>query len=50
MEVFDNLFFTHKKEYVTWVIESKKEETKIKRIKSAAEKLENKSSNPSAKN
>ena len=39
-ETFDSLSFTHKKEYVKWIIESKKKETRIKRIKSAVEKLE----------
>jgi Bacteriocin-protection, YdeI or OmpD-Associated len=50
MKVFDNLSFTHKKEYVIWIVESKKDETRMKRIKSAVEKLENNLSNPSAKN
>ncbi len=36
---FENLSFTHKKEFVLWIINAKKEETRIKRLEQATEKL-----------
>jgi len=31
-EIFEKLSYTHKKEYVKWIIDAKKEETKIARL------------------
>ncbi len=39
---FENLAYTHRKEYVNWINEAKKEETRIKRMNTAIEKLANK--------
>ncbi|MBO9700759.1 MAG: YdeI/OmpD-associated family protein [Sporocytophaga sp.] len=36
---FENLSFTHKKEFVLWIISAKKEETRTKRLEQALEKL-----------
>ena len=36
---FDSLAFTHKREYVEWIISAKKEETKAKRLETTMEKL-----------
>jgi hypothetical protein len=36
---FDSLAFTHRREYVEWIIGAKKEETKKKRLTSTMEKL-----------
>ncbi|WP_028982229.1 YdeI/OmpD-associated family protein [Sporocytophaga myxococcoides] len=36
---FENLSFTHKKEFVLWIINAKKEETRTKRLEQATEKL-----------
>jgi hypothetical protein len=46
---FDGLAFTHKREYVTWIIEAKKSETRAKRIESALEKIVSSKKNPSEK-
>lgn len=37
--VFDKLPFTHRKEYVEWVITAKKDETRLKRVEGTIEKL-----------
>jgi len=37
--IFENLSFTHKKEFVLWIVTAKKEETRIKRLEQAVEKL-----------
>jgi hypothetical protein len=37
--VFDKLAPSHKKEYVTWIVEAKKAETRASRIEKAVEKL-----------
>ena len=36
---FDLLSFSHKKEYVKWITEAKKEETRARRIEKAIEML-----------
>jgi len=36
---FDNLSYSHKKEYVSWITEAKREETREKRIKTALQWL-----------
>jgi hypothetical protein len=46
---FDTLSFTNKKEYVEWIITSKKEETRKQRLKMALEKLLLHKKNPSEK-
>jgi uncharacterized protein YdeI (YjbR/CyaY-like superfamily) len=37
--VFDKLSFTHKREYVQWIVAAKKEETRMRRIEKTFEKL-----------
>jgi uncharacterized protein YdeI (YjbR/CyaY-like superfamily) len=39
---FDSLAFSHRKEYIQWIESAKKEETRIKRIEQAVEKLQHK--------
>jgi hypothetical protein len=46
---FDTLSFTNKKEYVTWIVEAKKPETRTKRAEAALEKMASKKKNPSEK-
>lgn len=36
---FDSLAFTHKREYVEWIISAKREETKARRLETTIEKL-----------
>ncbi|MFM2327489.1 MAG: hypothetical protein RIR31_1691 [Bacteroidota bacterium] len=36
---FESLAFTHKREYVEWIVSAKKEETKAKRLETTIEKL-----------
>lgn len=36
---FDSLAFSHKREYVEWIVSAKREETKIKRLEVTMEKL-----------
>lgn len=36
---FENLSFTHKKEFVLWIVTAKKEETRTKRLEQAVEKI-----------
>jgi hypothetical protein len=36
---FDSLAFSHKREYVEWIVSAKKEETKTKRLETTMEKL-----------
>ena len=38
-EVFDTLSFTNKKEYVEWIVTSRREETRNERIKGSVERL-----------
>jgi len=40
--VFDKLSYTHQKEYVTWINEAKKEETRLNRIMKTVEMLNQK--------
>jgi hypothetical protein len=46
---FDALSFTNKKEYVGWINQAKKAETRAKRVKESIEKLLNGKKNPSQK-
>lgn len=46
---FESLAFSHRKEYVDWIISAKKEETRSKRLKSTIEKLNSSIKNPHAK-
>jgi len=38
-DFFDSLAFTHKREYVEWIVSAKKEETKARRLETTMEKL-----------
>jgi len=46
---FDGLSFTNRREYVTWIVEAKKSETRTKRVTSALEKIMSNKKNPSEK-
>jgi hypothetical protein len=46
---FDQLSFTNRKEYVVWIVEAKKAETRTMRVTSALEKLVSNKKNPSEK-
>ncbi|HLH30376.1 MAG TPA: YdeI/OmpD-associated family protein [Terriglobia bacterium] len=46
---FDTLSFTNKKEYVVWIVEAKKAETRASRLTLALEKLVSSKKNPSEK-
>ncbi|MES2516214.1 MAG: YdeI/OmpD-associated family protein [Bacteroidota bacterium] len=39
---FDSLAYSHRKEYIMWITDAKKEETRLKRINQAIEKLASK--------
>ena len=43
---FNNLAFSHKREYVEWIVTAKREETRKERIKGTLERLEKKWKNP----
>lgn len=45
---FDSLSFTNRKEYVVWIVEAKKSETRANRVQAALEKMVSKKKNPSA--
>ena len=45
-DYFHSLAFSHKKEYIEWIVTAKKEETKIKRVEGTMERLEKKWKNP----
>lgn len=45
-EYFNGLAFSHKREYIEWIVSAKKEETRKKRIKGTLERLEKKWKNP----
>lgn len=45
-DYFHSLAFSHKKEYVEWIVEAKKEETRAKRIEGTLERLEKQWKNP----
>ena len=47
LEFFNTLSFTNKKEYVVWILDSKKEETRNKRLHATIEKLLKGAKNPS---
>lgn len=44
---FDSLSFTNRKEYVLWIVEAKKSETRANRVQGALEKMVSKKKNPS---
>ncbi len=46
---FDSLSFTNKKEYVVWIVDAKKSETRAKRVATALEKMVSNKKNPSEK-
>jgi len=46
---FDGLAFTHRKEYVVWITEAKKEDTRKTRVQKTIERLKSQLKNPSAK-
>jgi hypothetical protein len=39
LSVFDKLSYTHRKEYCRWIMEAKKQETRVRRLERAAEML-----------
>lgn len=43
---FHSLAFSHRREYVEWIISAKKEDTRLKRLEGTLEKLRNKWKNP----
>ncbi|MFL5730982.1 MAG: YdeI/OmpD-associated family protein [Cytophagaceae bacterium] len=49
LNYFESLSFTHKKEYVRWIIEAKKDETRKARVDGTIEKLLKKKKNPAEK-
>ncbi|MBL0385204.1 YdeI/OmpD-associated family protein [Tumebacillus sp. ITR2] len=46
-DLFDNLAYSHRKEYVTWITSAKREETRTRRIAQAIEKLQEGKKRPS---
>ena len=48
-DYFNSLAFSHKKEYIEWIVSAKKEETRFQRITKTIEMLSNKRKNPSDK-
>ena len=46
---FDSLAWSHKKEYLTWILSAKQEKTRLSRVKKAAEMLASNKKNPAAK-
>jgi hypothetical protein len=40
LEAFERLSYTHRKEYATWILEAKKDETRARRIRRALEMIE----------
>lgn len=46
MELFEKLSYTHKKEYVQWILSAKKEKTRMRRIEKAVEMIKNKIKEP----
>jgi uncharacterized protein YdeI (YjbR/CyaY-like superfamily) len=43
---FEKLSYTHRKEYCRWISEAKKEETRLKRLGKAIERLEQRARTP----
>jgi uncharacterized protein YdeI (YjbR/CyaY-like superfamily) len=39
LSVFNELSYTHRKEYCRWITEAKKEETRVRRLEKAIEML-----------
>ena len=48
LETFDRLSYTHRREYCRWIMEAKKEETRVRRIEKALELLKKKVKTPDA--
>jgi Bacteriocin-protection, YdeI or OmpD-Associated len=48
-EYFHSLAFSHKKEYIEWIVTAKREETRTERIKKMTEMLSQKKKNPAEK-
>ena len=48
-EFFNSLSFTNQKEYVRWITDAKREETKLSRLEAMLDKLKAKKKNPSMK-
>jgi hypothetical protein len=48
-EYFKSLAYSHRKEYVQWILEAKREETRAKRINKMIEMLEQRRKNPNDK-
>jgi uncharacterized protein YdeI (YjbR/CyaY-like superfamily) len=46
LPVFEELSYTHRKEYCRWITEAKKQETRSKRLEKAIEKLKQGVSTP----
>jgi bifunctional DNA-binding transcriptional regulator/antitoxin component of YhaV-PrlF toxin-antitoxin module len=46
MELFEKLSYTHRKEYVQWIMSAKKEKTRIQRMEKAIEMIKNKIKEP----
>lgn len=46
---FDQLAFSHRKEYVEWIVNAKKAETRDRRIRETLEKLKEKRKNPNSR-
>jgi uncharacterized protein YdeI (YjbR/CyaY-like superfamily) len=44
--IFDKLAYTHRKEYINWIIEAKKEETRNRRVKQAIEMIKSNKKEP----
>jgi uncharacterized protein YdeI (YjbR/CyaY-like superfamily) len=47
LSYYESLPYSHKKEYVEWIVSAKKEETRAARIKEAIERLGKQWKNPS---
>lgn len=45
-ETYESLAYSHRKEYVEWIVSAKKEETRADRVKGTIERLEKKWKNP----
>jgi uncharacterized protein YdeI (YjbR/CyaY-like superfamily) len=45
-DFFNKLAFSHKKEYVEWIVTAKKQETKAKRVEETINRLKAKWKNP----
>jgi hypothetical protein len=45
-EIYESLAYSHRKEYVEWIVTAKREETRAERVKGTIERLEKKWKNP----